>query len=152
MHQKLSSKNKIHLLLISLEALNIYIDDYTLKYKSKKYNIFIDHSCNFFYKYSLLHFHSTIHDLYLIYNLIYTSKIHDLAYRILHSFSIENKKNSFSYINTKYLNKFLYIYYQYKSYYQNHYINLKTIAIMNLYIIIHIKKINGFHYLIKYLK
>nr|QCI09080.1 hypothetical protein [Inkyuleea mariana] len=159
MLKKLSFKHKIDLLLISIEALDIYaseqlennlLNSIMIYHKEK----FLIRSGNFIRNpdnNSLCNFIHSITFLYNINNLINYDFLKKTAISILNNYNsrIEPK------LTKKYINKFIYIhnrtqsYYNVYSYYKN--LDLIEIAIINLYIISQITQKTGLYLLIKFL-
>nr|QCI07405.1 hypothetical protein [Leiomenia cribrosa] len=158
MHNKIKFKNKLDLLLISIEALDLYTTNTLYKYivqntKLSQY-IFLIRSGNCIRNvknHTLFNFYHTIVISYQIYIYLKQIYLQEIIIKILnnHCNSINNS------IEKQYFNRFKYIYertqnsYNHYSYYQK--VNIKQIAIINLYLIYKINNNYGFYFLIKYL-
>nr|YP_010851713.1 hypothetical protein QQP89_pgp008 [Echinothamnion hystrix]WGH14598.1 hypothetical protein [Echinothamnion hystrix] len=141
---------KIDLLLISLEILNIYFikNQNTLEFnkirKDLKKNNFSKHH----------RFVKLIKQIYIIHLIIDKYLLNEIANEILKNYSQSKKCNSIS----KYRKKFYKIYCEQKEYYKNYKllnskykVDIKNIALINLYIISKSIKKDGIYFLIKYL-
>nr|QCI04542.1 hypothetical protein [Apoglossum ruscifolium] len=148
MDQRFFVIKKINYLLISIEALNIYSQEYLYNDKNTKIsknikNIHV-HIINNKY-YNIL---PIIIYIFFLYQIINDIIIQKLANDIVIDFSNYMKTQ----LVKQYLNKFNYIYYKVYNYYNfNDNFNINEIAIINLYIIIKIYKKEGLFFLIKYL-
>nr|YP_009395886.1 hypothetical protein [Herposiphonia versicolor]ARW64866.1 hypothetical protein [Herposiphonia versicolor] len=132
---------KIDLFIISLEAINTFLNNELIeiqevRYKSKKN--FID----------------IIKNIYSINRIIKKHLIDEIAIDILKEYTKQKKIN----LINKYNQKFYYIYHRKKEYYKNYkiilnksYIDFNDIAIINLYIISKLTKKSGIYIFIKYL-
>lgn len=151
--------NKIDLLFISLEALDLY----SQKYIDKHIEQFTDQNIKAlslrklslsYYQYnSYYYFLPIIIYINIIYNIINTKSIQTSTKSIINEYN----KCIKSTLLTQYLNKFTYIYYKLYNCYDSYnskkfsipYIH--ALAIMNLYIILKSNKKKGIFYLIEYL-
>nr|YP_010199082.1 hypothetical protein LK147_pgp009 [Hydropuntia urvillei]UAD88531.1 hypothetical protein [Hydropuntia urvillei] len=157
-------KKKIELLLISIEAINLYNldDNHKRTLNSSKINYYLHNlfliRCGNLIKhpknYSLYNFKKSIQLIYYIHNSIYSYRMQSNIYEILETIHKTQKSNKIK----QYLNRFKYVYYKTQNYYNimsNTYTEDKfivKIAILNLYII-HISSYKeGIYFLIKYLK
>nr|YP_009397944.1 hypothetical protein [Sonderella linearis]ARW67130.1 hypothetical protein [Sonderella linearis] len=161
MKKKFILTKKIDLLIISLEALDIYqiekISTQTkiqynsliinlIRFSDKiKYNNNNDHSYNFII---------IIIYIYKIYQLIQNNFFHEITLKILSQYNKYQKPKEL----IQYIKKFTYIYFIKNEYYYNykcmkylHQININEIAIKNIYIINQIINKKGIYFLIKYL-
>nr|QCI06081.1 hypothetical protein [Delesseria sanguinea] len=151
--------NKINLLFISLEALNLYsqkyIDKYIEKFTDKNIQTFNlrKSSLNYYQYNSYYYFLSIIIYIHTIYNIINSKSIQTTTKNIINEYNKYIKST----LLKKYLSKFTYIYYKLYNYYNcynNKKINISYIhelAIMNLYIILHSNKKQGIFGFIEYL-
>lgn len=158
MHNKIKFKHKLDLLLISIEALNLYksknIYNQTINTTKLYQDIFFIRSGNYIRNINnnlLFNLHQTITIIYRIY--IYSKQMYlqEIVKRILNNYcnSINNT------IELQYYNRFNYIYKKTQNYH-NHYsyykqAKIEQLAIINLYIINKINNNYGFYFLIKYL-
>ena len=158
MHNKIKFKHKLDLLLISIEALSLYISKniYNKTIDSTKLyqHIFFIRSGNYIRNTNgnlLFNLHQTITIIYQIY--LYSKQIYlqEIVKKVLNNYcnSIDNT------IEVQYYNRFQYIYRKTQNYYSHYsyYKHIKTeqLAILNLYIINKINNNYGFYFLIKYL-
>nr|YP_009293739.1 hypothetical protein Rhodyp_143 [Rhodymenia pseudopalmata]AOM64421.1 hypothetical protein Rhodyp_143 [Rhodymenia pseudopalmata] len=159
MHEKAKIKNKIDLLLISIEALDQYLwnNIFSSKYKDKinEGTIMFKIRCNnlnIHPKYNQkCEFRHATNSMSRIYEAITNQSIQNTAQIILTSY-IKNKPCK---LTSQYIRRFGYIYKKTQSFYidlsYNTYSSIKEKAIINLYIFNKISQEEGFYGLIKYL-
>ena len=158
MHNTIRFKHKLDLLLISIEALSLYISKnmYNGTIDTTKFDqhIFFIRSGNHIRNTNgnlLFNLHQTVTIIYQIY--IYSKQIYlqEIVKKVLNNYcnSIHNT------IEVQYYNRFQYIYRKTQNYYNHHsyyeQIKIEQLAILNLYIINKINNNYGFYFLIKYL-
>lgn len=157
MDNKIKFKQKLDLLIISIEALDLYtsnnINQMIQKQKLLKY-IFLIRSGNYIRNaknHSLFDFYQTIKIIYKIYIYLKQVYLQEIIIKILNNYS----HSLYNSIEFQYYNRFKYIYKKTQNYY-NHFsyykqIKLEHLALINLYIIHKINNKYGFYFLIKYL-
>ena len=152
---------KIHSLLISLKALDIYlienINKYNLhiKYNKKtqvQHNLQLNSYHNHPKHYSTCHLEENIKNIYLIHQLLNNTYIQYVIKTIINNYS----KNIFCPLTEQYFRKFYFLYNKTNIYYNiiSHYLNHTTeeLAITNLYILYKITQNIKTEVLIKYLR
>lgn len=150
MDQKLNINYKIALLLISIEALNIYAYDLLNIRKIKNYIYMYIH--NIKYKDHNKYLENNMQLIAKIYCLIKQNYIQEITQKILYDYSYRYNSE----LVTQYLRRYIYIYIKKDNYYTkyNHNDNtsIYSIAIINLYIINQIHQTKGLYTLMKYCK
>nr|YP_009332837.1 hypothetical chloroplast RF65 [Membranoptera tenuis]AKL79093.1 hypothetical chloroplast RF65 [Membranoptera tenuis] len=159
MNRMLFLINKINLLFISLEALDLYsqkyIDNHIEQFTHKKIKTLNSRklSLNYYQYNSYYDFSSIIIYINIIYNIINTKSIQASTKSIINEYNKYIKST----LLTQYLNKFTYIYYKLYNCYENHnskkfnIIYIHELAIINLYIILKSYKKKGILSFIEYL-
>jgi len=153
---------KIHLLFISLEALNLYSLD---NYKKNNYIQFLQNFIqtkrfiitpfNYIFKKinydKINHFNEILILIYILYIISNNYYINNLIENII----FYKTKNNNYYLLNQYINKFTYIYNKTYNYYYSNASNkkydIKEIAITNLYVIKKVISQKNISYLINYL-
>nr|QCI04829.1 hypothetical protein [Bornetia secundiflora] len=145
MNKLLYFKKKIDLLLISIEALDLYSSEKICEYNNSIK--ILNNSTN----YNKLYFSSLIKYINTIHMIIDNTLLQQSSIYIIKQYNQYPLSN----IVTKYLNKFCYLYYKSQSYYDGYSFYQKTkltkIAMTNLYIISHIDNQDRLFYILKYL-
>lgn len=153
MNKKIEFKKRITLILITIEALDLYIvDNIQRELHINRYNILLNtlikYNCNYNAQIQLKHYIQIIHLLYI---LITQSYLYNLILELL--YDICNKTHS--QLTLQYMQRFKYIYNQNQDYYntysKDNKLQICNIAIYNLYTINHINNTYGLYYLVKYL-
>nr|QOS04520.1 hypothetical protein [Sarcopeltis skottsbergii] len=153
MNKKIEFKERINLILITIEALDLYIlDSIQREYCINKYNILFTKLIKYNNHYnSKIQFNYYIQIIYLFYTLITQSYLYNLILELLYDIC----NTTYSQLTLQYMQRFTYIYNQNQNYYNTYsqYNKLKiyNIAIYNLYIINQINNKYGIYYLFKYL-
>nr|YP_009392373.1 hypothetical protein [Osmundaria fimbriata]ARW60935.1 hypothetical protein [Osmundaria fimbriata] len=165
MNNKNKLKKKIDLLIISLEALDIYYDTnsatkvnhtdqnkcitYYFSLKSLTTNKHFAHFNNSNYK----NFQEIIKSIYTIYLISQQTIIYHVIKDIINYYKYGNYKQA-----EQYLRRFKYIYFKRQEQYESYkslnnmsYINIYEVAIINLYIISQLQYKTGLYFLVKYL-
>lgn len=149
MNQKLSIIYKIHLFIITITALDIY--------QNKSINIILEHllkSKNLVQNNQTDYIFDKLYIIKIIYNISYIMRsniIQEPTKTIIQQYTNKIYGNMLN----QYIKKFTYIYYKNYDYYKNSsfnkQINIKDIAITNLYIINQINNKFGLYIIFKYL-
>lgn len=153
MNKKIDFKQRIILILITIEALDLYIvDNIQRELHINKYNILLNTLIKYNNNYnSKIQFKRYIQIIHLFYILITQSYLYNLILELL--YDICNKTNS--QLTLQYIQRFKYIYNQNQDYYntysKNNKLQISNIAIYNLYTINQINNTDGLYYLVKYL-
>nr|QCI08760.1 hypothetical protein [Sphondylothamnion multifidum] len=137
MNKKIKLKQKIHLLLISIEALDLYTSEEKFKNHDKLY---------YFHKDS-----DIINTINIIYASLIKTNIQKITLYLITQYNFKQSTHTFK----QYIKKYVYIYYKCKKYYNTKSIipskTIERIAINNLYIINQVSKKYGIYFLLKYL-
>nr|YP_009398787.1 hypothetical protein [Kuetzingia canaliculata]ARW67973.1 hypothetical protein [Kuetzingia canaliculata] len=159
MKDHIISRQRIDLLIISLEALNIYYNKNLIK------NIKYEHNSNYYYQ--IMHklvnhksiyysnFKEILDIIYITYLNSQQKTIKHLTKNMLSKYS--DSSDSCNELK-QYLRRFKFIYFKKQEYYKSTKsldylckVNINEIALLNLYIILQLKNKTGLHFLIKYL-
>lgn len=148
MNKQTTLKKRVHLILITIEALDLYIlNDTQQKYFTEKYKTTLIELIHYR---SQLKFNYYIQIIYLFCTITTHSYVHDIVLELIYGFCNE----TYSHLTLQYIKRFTYIYNKYNNYdtySKNKSINMNKIALANLYIINQINTEYSLYYLIKYL-
>lgn len=155
MNKKLNLKKRIDLILITIEALDLYaLENIQKKDICNHHSISLIRFGNYLRhadKNSPLKFKQYIISIQICYNLISQYCLQNLALEILNDACSQIRSK----MTLQYIHRFIYLYNQTQDYYNTYSryddLNINNIAITNLYIISQINNKYGIYYLIKYL-
>lgn len=155
MNKKLNLKKRIDLILITIEALDLYALESTQKKDIfNHHNIVLIRFRNYLRqadKNSTLEFKQYIRIIQICYNLISECCLQNLALEVLNCACSQIRSK----VTLQYIHRFIYLYNQRQDYYniysEYNDLNIKNIAIANLYIVSQINNKYGIYYFIKYL-